>query len=154
MVGIARSNVRVAAAALIGSVVLLSASAPAVAQSGCDQLATYLQQRKAIADGLGGSGKKKQIDAKVACSGFGSLVNNGATLIKWSEANKEWCRIPDSFIEGVKADNEKAAAIRAKACNVASQMQKMEKQAREGAGGGLLGGGGLTGAQRLPQGAL
>lgn len=154
MVRIARKGARVAAA-LIGSALVLSASGAAFAQSGCDQLATYLQQRKAIADGIGGGGKKKQIDAKVACGGFANLVNNGAALIKWSEANKEWCRIPDSFIEGVKADNMKAAQIRVKACSAAAQMEKMQKQAREGGGGsGLLGGGGLTGAQRLPQGAL
>ena len=63
--------------------------------------------------------------------------------------------MPDSFVESVKADHAKAVSIRGKACGVAQQQARAEKQAREGGGSsGLLGGGGLTGATRMPQGAL
>lgn len=131
----------------------------AVAQaSGCGDLQKHLVQRKNIAQNLTGSGKKK-IDAKVACAGFGNLVGNGLTLIKWAETNKDWCQVPDSFIQGIKVDHAKAVTIRGQACGMVAKQQKMEKQAREAGGGGgaasgLLGGGGLTGQAKMPQGAL
>ncbi|MGT2480286.1 hypothetical protein ACU4GR_18825 [Methylobacterium oryzae CBMB20] len=81
--------------------------------------------------------------------------------MKWIAANKEWCSIPDSFAEGFKADHMKVSGIRTKICSVAAQATKMEAQARAqaqaqagGGGGGLLGGPGLTGSFKLPQGAL
>lgn len=130
------------------------AMTPALAQStGCGDLQGHLVQRKSIAEKLTVSGKKK-IDPGVACAGFGQLVANGNTLIKWAEANKDWCQVPDSFIEGVKADHARAITIRGQACGIVAKQQQMEKQAREGGGGGLLGGGGLTGQSRVPQGAL
>ena len=61
--------------------------------------------------------------------------------------------------QGFKADHEKVGGIRAKVCQVAAQATKMEAQARAqaqngGGSGGLLGGPGLTGQFRMPQGAL
>lgn len=139
----------------IAAVALLAlATGEAFAQSAsCGAIQGQLEQRKAIAQGLQAGGKKK-LDAKTACAGFGRLVTNGASIIKWAEANKDWCQVPDSFIEGMKADHAKAQEIRAKACNVAAKVLQMEKQAKSGNGGGLLGGGGLTGPTTLPQGAL
>lgn len=135
----------------------LVASEAAAQASGCGDLQTHLGQRKAIAERLSAAGKK-QIDAKSACAGFNQLVQNGTTLLTWATANKEWCQIPDSFIEGIKADHAKAGQIRGKACGVAARQTEMEKQAKNGGGnsgaGGLLGGGGLSGATQMPQGAL
>lgn len=120
----------------------------------CGAIQGHLTQRKSIADSLQGGGKKK-IDPKVACAGFNKLVANGAGIMKWLDANKDWCQVPDSFVEGIKADHVKAQEIRGRACNVAAKMEQMEKQAKSGGGGsGLLGGGGLTGPTTLPQGAL
>ena len=143
---------------LAGVAALTVASSPAFAQASasCGDIAKHLEQRKTIAASLQASGKKK-MDAKVACAGFGRLVANGATIVKWTDANKDWCQVPDSFVEGIKADHVKAQEIRAKACNVAAKIQQMEKQAKKQqgpGGGGLLGGGGLTGSTSLPQGAL
>jgi hypothetical protein len=113
-----------------------------------------LVQRKAIGDRISAATKgKKQIDARMACTSFGSLVSNGQTVIKWVEANKDWCQIPDAFLEGIKADHARAVTIRGQACGAVAKQAQMEKKARE-AGGGLLGGGGLSGAMRMPQGAL
>lgn len=129
-----------------------SATAALAQASGCGDLQGQLLQRKAIGDRISAGGKK-QIDAKVACTGFTQLVQNGTTLIKWVEANKEWCQVPDSFIESIKADHGKAQAIRTKACTFAARQIEVEKQNRNG-GGGLLGGGGLSGSTAMPQGAL
>lgn len=142
----------------IGAVASVLVASEASAQAtGCGDLQTHLGQRKAIADRLSASGKK-QIDAKTACAGFNQLVQNGTTLITWATTNKEWCQIPDSFIESIKTDHLKATQIRGKACGVAAKQSEMEKQAKNGGGnsgaGGLLGGGGLSGATQMPQGAL
>lgn len=149
---------RLALGAFASTAALLIATGAANAQaSGCGDLQKHLLERKSIADKLSASGKNKQIDAKVACTGFNQLVRNGEVLIKWTETNREWCSIPDSFIDGIKADNGKATQIRAKACGVASKQQQMEQQARKNGGpgqGGLLGGNGISGNTSLPQGAL
>jgi len=127
--------------------------AQAQAASGCGDLQGMLAQRQSIAGRLTANGKK-QIDARVACTGFNQLISNGNTLLKWAQANKDWCQIPDSFIQSVKADHGKATAIRGKACSMVAKQAQAEKQAKSGGGSGLLGGGGLTGPTRLPQGAL
>lgn len=129
---------------------------PAAAQSAvCQDITAILTQRKAIGDRIGAAtAGKKQIDARVACTNFGALVTNGQSLVKFVDTNKDWCQIPDSFIQGIKADHGRAVAIRARACGAAAKQGEMEKQAREGGGSGLLGGPGLSGATRLPQGAL
>lgn len=134
----------------------LCASEAHAQASGCGDLQTHLLQRKQIGARLSAGGKK-QLDAKVACKGFNDLVQNGATLIKWAEANKDWCQIPDSFIDSVKADHGKASGIRTKACGIAAKQAQMEKQAKNGAApgaSGLLGGNGLSGSRSLPAGAL
>lgn len=152
------SRVPFLAKRLAASAVLVFAAGEAFAQASasCGDIAKHLEQRKNIAASLQPKGKQK-MDAKVACAGFGRLVANGATIVKWTDANKDWCQVPDSFVEGIKADHVKAQEIRAKACSVAAKIQQMEKQAKSQqgpGGGGLLGGGGLTGSSSLPQGAL
>lgn len=130
----------------------------AVAQSAsCGAIQKFLVERKSLAASLTPK-KGHQMDARFACSGFGKLVSNGNSLIKWVDGNKDWCQIPDAFVTGIKADHTRAVSIRAKACGIAAKMAEMEKRAKAGAGAGastgLLGGGGLEGQSRLPQGAL
>ena len=159
--GQARRAVRISsvaalcAAAQVAAVVLLAPSAQAQSASNCGDVQKILLERKAIAGRLTPA-KGQKMDAGFACANFGKLVANGSTLIKWVDANKEWCQIPDSFATGIKEDNNRAVSIRAKACGVAAKQAQMEKQAKDGgvASGGLLGGPGLEGASRLPQGAL
>jgi hypothetical protein len=140
-------------AGLLGASIGVTGPAFAQAGAGCGDIQKHLEQRKSIADSLQAGGKKK-MDAKIACAGFNRLVTNGATIVKWTDANKDWCQVPDSFVEGIKADHEKAQQIRTKACGVAAKIEQMEKQAKSGAANGLLGGGGLTGPTAMPQGAL
>ncbi len=146
-----------ASGALLSAVVLASVQPAQAQNSGCSDIQPKLLERKAIVDRIQAAGKK-QLDAKFACTTFGQLVTNGATLIKWLETNKEWCQIPSTFAEGIQSDHSRAAAMRGKACAVAAQQVQMEKRAKEqaagGGGGGLLGGNGLEGQYRVPQGAL
>lgn len=149
---------RPAVRSILFAATLLSLSfsaAPAFAQgAGCGDVQPMLVQRKSIGDRISAATKGKNIDAKRACTDFGALVSNGDKLLKWTEANKDWCQVPDQFIQSIKEDHGRAVQIRRQACGAAAKQAQMEKQAREGGGGGLLGGGGLTGPSRMPQGAL
>jgi len=151
----ARPALRAGAFILAGSIMAPLVATEAGAQAaGCGDIQKFLAERKGIAGSVAPK-KGQQLDARFACTGCGKLVSNGSALIKWVETNKDWCQIPDAFASGIKADHERAVTIRAKACGVAAKQTQMEKQAREGGGGGgLLGGPGLEGQMRVPQGAL
>ena len=142
-----------------GAAVFLAASGPAEAQSGaCQELGTHLTERRSLVQVIQGmTANNKKMDPKAACTAFGKLVANGTTTLKWAEANKDWCQVPDQFIQGIKTDHEKITKIRGQACGAAAKQAEMMKKAREGQGpgaGGLLGGGGLEGSYKMPQGAL
>lgn len=150
---------KVARAALFAATLLsvsLGASVASAQQaSGCGDIQKMLVERKSIGDRItAATSGKKQIDPKRACTDFGALVSNGSGLIKWVDTNKEWCQIPDNFAQSIKEDHGRAVKIRGQACGAAAKQAQMEKQARDGASTGLLGGGGLSGATRMPQGAL
>jgi hypothetical protein len=132
---------------------------PAAAQSSsCQQLGPYMLERKSLVEAVQklGTGKEKKMDPKAACAAFGKLVANGTTMLKWTDANKDWCQVPEQFIEGIRNDHEKVVKIRGQACGAAAKQAELEKKARSGQGGagGLLGGGGLEGSYKIPQGAL
>jgi hypothetical protein len=126
----------------------------AVAQSSaCQELGTHLTERKSLVQTIQGmSANNKKMEPKAACAAFGKLVANGTTTLKWAEANKDWCQVPDQFVEGIKTDHDKIVKIRGQACAAAA---KQAEKGRSGQGGsGLLGGDGLEGSYKIPQGAL
>lgn len=136
-------------------------SVPQQAGTDCGSIQkTLIERKNLVAKANAASNSKKKMTPQEACSLFGQLQANGNAGIKWITANKEWCSIPDSFAEGFKADHNKVGAIRTKVCGIAAQASKMEAQAKAqaqnggGGGGGLLGGPGLSGSFRMPQGAL
>ena len=79
------------------------------------------------------------------------LVTNGETGLKWIEANKDWCQIPDQFAQSFREDHDKMKKLRGEACKIAAKAAQMEKEARRGSNPF---GGGLTGEYKIPQGAL
>jgi hypothetical protein len=139
-------------------------SAPALAQSSsCQDAQKFLSERQSIIqqiNKLGGDGKKKkQIDPRSACTIFNKLVANGNTGVKWIDANKDWCQVPNQFAESFKQDHKRALDMKGQACSAAAKVAAMEKKAKQQAqqGGGArgpLGGPGLTGSYSMPQGAL
>ena len=152
------SSLRVACSAAAGSLWLgLVAATPAAAQSVvCQEGQKYMVERKTIGDTLP-KDKSKKLDARQACTIFGKLATNGTTLLKWAESNKEWCQIPDQFLQNIKSEHEKVVSVRGQACGAVAKIAEMEKKARQQAqegGGGLLGGPGLNGEYKIPRGAL
>jgi hypothetical protein len=145
------------AAALIGAGTL-TASAPALAQANsCADGQKYFVTRQGLMDQLNKSAVKgKQLDPRAACPILTKIVSNGEAGVKWLEGNKDWCQVPAQIAEGFTQEVGKLKDLRGKACEAAAKIAAMEKQAREQAqrGGGMLGGGGLTGEFKIPQGAL
>jgi len=138
-------------------------SAPANAQaSGCEQMQKLLQERQSIVATLNTASKaKRKLTPVQACSTLGRLVGNGNAALKFAAANKDWCQIPDAFVDGMKTDNEKAAGIRNQACNAVKQQATMMRRAQQAQqqqqqGGNPFGGrDALTGGgMRVPPGAL
>lgn len=156
--GFLSMTTRTGLAAAAGLVLAFGAAGGALAQSSaCQDIAKTLQERKNIVERLSKIGKGGKIDPRQACAGFTQLVSNGQSVLKWMEANASWCQVPDVFVENMKNDHKKSADLRGKACKVAAQQDQMQRQARQGGGpqaGGLLGGNGLEGNRRMPQGAL
>ncbi|HVL70394.1 MAG TPA: hypothetical protein VM434_00750 [Beijerinckiaceae bacterium] len=146
---------RAAALAGLAAVGLVAFAPAAQAQaSTCQEIAKMLEERKSLIDRLNSFAKKK-VHPREVCSVFTRLKANGDGTVKWLEANQAWCQIPEAFAANLKADHEKTGEIRAQACKAAAEFAAAEKKARESQqGGGLLGGPGLTGQMRMPQGAL
>lgn len=141
----------------------LMVAAPAQAQiSGCEPLQKLVTERQSIVAKLAASQKsKKKMTPQEACSTFGSLVNNGDAALKFATANQDWCQIPATFIDGMKADNQKVVTYRTQACNAVKQQAEMMKRAQRQAQGGSspFGGAdsitsGAGGGMRVPRGAL
>jgi hypothetical protein len=139
-------------------------AAPAQAQaSECQKLQGMLQQRQSLIQRMNAASGGKKLDARGACSILNQISSNGTQVLKFMDVNKDWCQIPDSFVENMKADHDRANKIRKQACNAAAQQAKamqqqqqalrQQKEARER--GGFGGSDVVTGGPwRVPQGAL
>ena len=152
---------------MAGAVALsLCAASPARAQaSGCEKAQVFSTERQEIVARLNASSKaKRKMTPQEACSALGKLVTTGNTFITWATANKDWCQIPDQFLEGLTADNASANKIRGQACNAVKQQAVMMQRAREaqarqsqqkGGASSFGGSDSITGGPvRVPPGAL
>ena len=131
------------------------AAAPAFAQSSsCQDAQKFMSERSSLIQGLNKSaGKDRKLDPRTACPALRRLVANGETGIKWFDANKDWCQVPDPVVSTFKKEHEQIKDLRGKACEALAKMEKMQQQARKGQQGNPFGGG-LTGEYKIPQGAL
>jgi hypothetical protein len=148
-------------AAGLAALSLVSVTAPASAQSSsCQEGQKFLGERQSIGQQISKlAGKDKKIDPRPACTLFTKLVANGEATIKWMDANKDWCQVPDLAVTNFKTEHQSVSKTKGQACQAAAKMAAMEKQARQAQqqqqkGGGMLGGPGLTGQYKVPQGAL
>ncbi|HEX2553985.1 MAG TPA: hypothetical protein VHL98_09800 [Microvirga sp.] len=145
------------AAALIGAGPL-TAAAPALAQSNtCAEGQKYFVTAQSLTEQLTKSAVKgKQLDARAACPILTKMVANGEAGAKWLEGNRDWCQVPPQVADSFTQSVGQFKNLRGKACEAAAKIAEMEKQAKAqaGRGGGRLGGEGLTGEFKIPQGAL
>ena len=131
---------------------LAASSAPALADCQED-MGKIMQERLGLIAQLnkmnsGGKGGKGQLDPIAACPKLRNLASAESRLVSYLEKNKDWCNVPDHFVESAKTGRDKSASFAAKACQVAAQIQKMKQQQAQG------GGVGAQQAQKLPAGPL
>jgi hypothetical protein len=88
---------------LAAGALLVLSSAPALADCQTD-IQGYMKRRDGIIAQLKGmqKGGKKQLDPAAACPKFRSLASVMGETVAYFEKNKEWCQIPDTFIDGAK----------------------------------------------------
>ena len=91
---------------------------------------------------------KGKLDPISSCPQLRGLVKTEGDLLRYLEANKNWCNVPDDTVSNLKAADAKSQAFATQACNLATQVAKQKQQAASG--GGALG----LEAQKLPTGPL
>jgi hypothetical protein len=153
---------RIACVAGLGLALAVSIDpTPAQAQSTiCDRIGTLLKQREGIMKRINGMGKKN-VNPATACSLFNSLASNGTQTIAFATENKDWCQIPDDFLQNLTNSQKQVQTVRGQACRAAQQQVAIQRQLRQQQqaqqqGGNAFGGidGFSSGPWRVPQGAL
>lgn len=137
---------------LVSAFAFLAASAPAFADCQED-MGKIMNERLGLIAQLnkmntGAKGGKGQLDPIAACPKLRSLAAVEGRLVSYLEKNKDWCNVPDQFVDNAKTGRDKSISFAAKACQVAAQVQKMKQQQAQG------GGAGGQQVQKLPAGPL
>ena len=90
---------------------------------------------------------KGKLDPTASCPVLRGLVKAEGDLLKYLEANKAWCAVPDEAITNLKAADAKSSTFATQACNFAEQAKKQQQQAASSSALGVT-------AQKLPTGPL
>ncbi|MDH7796685.1 MULTISPECIES: hypothetical protein [unclassified Beijerinckia] len=130
---------------------LMTAAAPAFAQSCNDDIAKFQERRQAQIGALNNLSKqgKGKLDPIAACPRLRNLVAIENQMFEYMTKNQSWCSIPDDVMGQVKDGKGKSANLAAQACKAAAMARKMQQQAREGGGAP-----GAPAAPKLPSGPL
>lgn len=129
---------------------VLGVSAPAFAECQ-EEMGKIMTERQGMISQLNAltGGQKKQLDPAAACPKLRNLAAIEGKLVAYLEKNKDWCNVPDQFVENAKLGRGKSQAFAAKACQVAAQVAKMKQQQAQGGPAGNQ-----QQAQKLPSGPL
>ena len=134
---------------LLAAAVLFGAATPALADCQ-EEMSKLMQRRQGMLEGLSKlKAGKNQLDPIAACPKLRALAGVEGEVVSYLEKNKDWCNVPDNFLDNAKAGRAKSQAFAAKACQIAAQVQKMKQQQAQG--GGAVGG---PQVQKLPTGPL
>ena len=72
---------------------------------------------------------KGKLDPAASCPVLRSLVVAEGGLVKYLEANKAWCSVPDEAVTNLKQASAKSQQFATQACNIAQQVKEQQKQA-------------------------
>jgi hypothetical protein len=136
---------------LAGFVFLLLAGASgARAQSCNDDLGAFGKQRNTEIEALNAISKShgNKLDPVAACPHLRNMKAVEAKMLAYLEKNKEWCNIPDDFLNNFKTNASKTGTMAGQACAMAAKVKQMQSQ------GGGMGGGNLPPPPKLPGGPL
>ena len=136
---------------LAASGFLVLSSVPALADCQTD-IQGYMKRRDGVVAQLKAlqKGGKKQLDPAAACPKFRSLASIMGETVAYFEKNKEWCQIPENFVDGAKQQRAQFAKTAGQACGIAAKIEKMKKQAAQQQAQGGMG----AQVQQLPHGPL
>ena len=137
-----------ATAAFVLSTALLAGTAAVAGDCNTD-IAGLSQKRQGFIDKLNVLAKaaKGKLDPVASCPTLRGLVSSEGGLLKYLEANKNWCNVPDETVANLKAANAKSQSFATQACSLAEQAKKQQKQATTNATLGVE-------TQKLPTGPL
>ena len=127
-----------------------ASSGVAVAADCNTDVASLTAKRQVSIDKLNELAKssKGKLDPVASCPVLRGLVKAEGDLLKYLEANKNWCNVPDEAVNNLKAADAKSQTFATQACNFAAQAKKQQQQAASG--GPSLG----VETQKLPAGPL
>jgi hypothetical protein len=140
------SRTALLAPALFGLALLAGPGAALAGDCNAD-IAALTQKRQAFIDKLNVLAKatKGKLDPVASCPQLRGLTVAEGNLLKYLQANKNWCNIPDEAVDNLKGASAKSQSFATQACNIATQAKK--QQAQQAASG-------LLEAQKLPSGPL
>jgi hypothetical protein len=122
---------RFARAGAMATVLLLTAPslAPQAWAGPCEEVQPYLTGRRDLVSAVQAiiAGDKK-LDPKAACTTFGNLAINASATLKWAEAMKDACKVPDEFIQSLKAEHDRVVKMREGACELAAKSRRHQDQ--------------------------
>lgn len=125
------------------------ATGPAFAGDCNADIAGLSAKRQGFIDKLNVLAKsaKGKLDPIASCPTLRGLVGAESALVKYLEANKNWCNVPDDAVGNLKQAAAKSQQFQTQACNLAEQVKQQQKQAATTPALGAE-------AQKLPTGPL
>jgi hypothetical protein len=130
---------------------LLGAGGGARAQSCNDDIGAFGKKRNAEIEALTAISKAhgNKLDPIAACPHLRTMNKIEGEMLAYLTKNKDWCNVPDDFVNNFKGNAERTSKMAGQACQLAEKMKKMQQS------GGLGGGGGnLPPPPKLPAGPL
>ncbi len=82
-------------------------------------------------EGLGANVKAHggKLEPVFACGQFRKLAGIEGKMLAYTTKNKDWCAIPDNFIEGLTTARDRSVSTASKACKIAEQMKNQQSGA-------------------------
>jgi hypothetical protein len=123
-------------------------SGAARAQTCNEDLAVMGKERNAEIEALGAISKAhgNKLDPIAACPHLRKMKDVEAKMSAYLTKNKEWCNIPDEFLNTFKTNSERTGKIAEQACALAAKAKQMQQN------GGSIGN--LPPPPKLPAGPL
>lgn len=105
-------------------VVLIAASHAHAMPASCQvDFKKFSEERQSALERINGFNKKRPT-AQVACGAFNNLSDVETRFLKWMSDNKDWCQIPDDFVNQFKGANGATQKARGQICTAARQQQE------------------------------
>jgi hypothetical protein len=117
---------------LLAGVLLLTlmGAGGARAQSCNEDLGAMGKQRIAQVEALNVIAKSHagKLDPIAACPHLRNIKAIEAKMLAYMLKNKDWCNIPDDFVNNFKANTVKSGTMASQACAIAEKMKQMQSQ--------------------------